>query len=78
MEDSQPAGWGSIVCSSTREPNAASEENRTMEDLADDAKQDLTAVIVTDEKPAILNPEDDAARTQECEYCGHYPCGCGG
>ena len=67
-----------MVCLSPREPNAASEEKSTVEDVANDAKQDLAAVIVTDDQPVIPIPEEDAAGTQECEYCGHYPCGCGG
>jgi hypothetical protein len=47
-------------------------------DLADEAKEDLTLVIAADDKPVVLNPKEEAARTHECEYCGHNPCGCGG
>ena len=47
-------------------------------DLADETKEDLTLAIMDDDRPLVFNPEEEAARTQECEYCGHYPCGCGG
>lgn len=57
-----------------------------MTDLGDEAKGDLTLVIMADEvademaddKPVILNPKEEAATMQGCEHCGCYPCGCGG
>jgi len=29
--------------------------------------------VAAEEKPA-----EEMAMIRECEYCGHYPCGCGG
>ncbi len=49
-----------------------------MKDLADEAKDDLTVVVVPDSKPASLDPKEEAVIIEACEYCGHYPCGCGG
>ena len=49
-----------------------------MKDLADELREDPTLVIRADEEPVILNPKEEAPTMQECEYCGHYPCGCGG
>jgi hypothetical protein len=55
-------------------------ENRTVEDSADETKEDHRLVIVTCESPVILNfnAEEKAAHVKVCEYCGHFPCGCGG
>ncbi len=49
-----------------------------MNDLADEAKQDLAVAIIADDQPLILNPEEEKAEMKVCEYCGHCPCGCGG
>ena len=61
-----------------REPNAASQENNTVKDLADEAKEDVALAIIGDDQPVTLDSQEEAARMQECEYCGHYPRGCGG
>jgi hypothetical protein len=53
-------------------------------DLADEAKEDLALVTTADGQPVILVREregltsEDEPEMQVCEYCGHYPCGCGG
>ena len=52
--------------------------NRTVKGLAYETEEDLRPEIVTCEKPVIFVSEAEAARVQECEYCGHSPCGCGG
>ena len=53
-----------------------------MKDLAEEPKEDIALVIVADDEPVMLHPEqeanEEAATMQECPYCGHYPCGCGG
>ena len=49
-----------------------------MTDVADEASQDLAVVITVDQEPVVLNPHEEAAQMQECEYCGHLPCACGG
>ena len=56
--------------------------NNTMTDPTDEAMGDLTLATVADEmaddKSAILDLEEEAATMRRCEYCGCYPCGCGG
>ena len=49
-----------------------------MNDLAAEVKQDPALALIADLQPVIVNPEKETARMQECEYCGHAPCGCGG
>ncbi len=53
-----------------------------MSDLADEAMGDLASVTPVDETagdpPVILDFQKEAATMQGCEYCGWYPCGCGG
>lgn len=49
-----------------------------MKDLADEAKDDFALVMLADAEPVMCNPEEEAAGIETCEYCGHYPCGCGG
>ncbi len=49
-----------------------------MNDLAEEPKQDLTFTLIADDQPVILNPAEETAGMQVCEYCGHAPCGCGG
>ena len=64
----------------------ARRESSTVKDFADETKDGLCTVIVACEEPIVLNPEEparlhtkeEAFHTQECEYCGHAPCGCGG
>ena len=34
--------------------------------------------VMTDVEPVVPCPEEEMAGIQECEYCGHAPCGCGG
>ena len=53
-------------------------ENSTVKDLAVEPKEDASPLIMVDEKPAIFSPEEEAAKIEDCQYCGHYPCGCGG
>ena len=47
-------------------------------DLADEPLEDHVSVTVADDKPTIVDLEEEAAGMQECRYCGYYPCGCGG
>lgn len=49
-----------------------------MSDVADEACQDLASLITADDQPIVVNPDEEAAQMQECEYCGHLPCACGG
>ena len=49
-----------------------------MTDLADETNEDLTSLIVADDEPVVLCPKREAAAIEECEHCGHAPCGCGG
>lgn len=49
-----------------------------MNDLADEARQDLAVALAPEPEPMILNPEEKATEVPVCEYCGHSPCGCGG
>ena len=49
-----------------------------VEDLADETRQDAAPVLEADELPVIFHPGERPADTQECDYCGHRPCGCGG
>jgi hypothetical protein len=49
-----------------------------MTDVADEATQDLASVITADDQPVVVSPNEEAVSVQECEYCGHYPCACGG
>ena len=48
-----------------------------MTDLANEVHDDIT-LVVANEEPVILNIEEELARMTECDYCGHFPCGCGG
>jgi hypothetical protein len=47
-------------------------------DLADETNEQLASLVVTDDEPVVLSPNKEAAAIEECEYCGHAPCGCGG
>lgn len=49
-----------------------------MKDVADETTHDAPPVLEADPVPVILHPDDEPTDTQECEYCGHFPCGCGG
>ena len=49
-----------------------------MNDLADDAKQDLAVALIAEEPGLFLNPEEAKLELNVCEHCGHCPCGCGG
>lgn len=58
-----------------------------VENLADRPNEDVTLVVMPDDKqasqPDAATAKEDAASEstvgpQECEYCGHKPCGCGG
>ena len=31
-----------------------------------------------DPEPVVLNPSEEPASIEECQYCGHLPCACGG
>ena len=54
------------------------EENSTVTDIADEVRDDAIAVVAANDEPVILNIEEESARINGCEFCGHYPCGCGG
>lgn len=49
-----------------------------MNDLADEAKQEIAVALIPEEQPVFLNPEKKPIEIPVCEYCGHCPCGCGG
>lgn len=49
-----------------------------MNHVAEQTQDDLEVVILDEQEPVILDFEEEAARLQVCEYCGHLPCGCGG
>ena len=49
-----------------------------MTDVADEASHDLALVITPDDEPVVVHPDEEAVSMRECEYCGHYPCACGG
>lgn len=49
-----------------------------MNDFADEVRDDGTLMFVSNDEPVILNIEEELAQVQTCDYCGHYPCGCGG
>jgi hypothetical protein len=54
------------------------EEKSTVTDIADEVRDDGTFVVVANDEPVILNLEEESAKMNGCDYCGHYPCGCGG
>jgi hypothetical protein len=54
------------------------QENNTVKDLADEPKQDHALALMGDDEPLVVDLDEDAAPVEECEYCGHFPCGCGG
>ncbi len=54
------------------------EENSTVTDIANEVRDDATAVVAANDEPVILNIEEESARINGCDFCGHYPCGCGG
>jgi hypothetical protein len=58
--------------------NAAAQENDMVIDVAHETTRELALVAAADDGPAVLNPREETATARECEYCGHYPCGCGG
>ena len=49
-----------------------------MTDVADEASQDLSLAIPADPEPIVLTPTEEPATIEECQYCGHLPCACGG
>jgi len=52
--------------------------DEVMGDLALATMADKTADETADDTPAILGLKEEAATMRRCEYCGCYPCGCGG
>jgi hypothetical protein len=60
------------------EPRGADQENRMVKDLVDETREDTASELEPDDLPVVAGPEEEPADTQECRYCGHYPCGCGG
>ena len=59
------------VASYTKEIDAVSE-------MPLETGEDLAAVATTDDRPVVLNPSEEPCALEECAYCGHSPCGCGG
>jgi len=46
--------------------------------VADGALENLTLVVMPGEMPEAVDFEEEQSAGQECQYCGHSPCGCGG
>lgn len=45
----------------------------------DDAQTELDLTVVDEQpEPMVLDFEEEYARLRLCDYCGHFPCGCGG
>lgn len=49
-----------------------------MNHIADQAQDELELAVLDEQEPVILDFEEESARLRICEYCGHFPCGCGG
>lgn len=49
-----------------------------MNDTSNEVRDTATGVFATNDEPVILNLQEESAELKACEYCGHYPCGCGG
>ena len=49
-----------------------------MIDFPNEASEDISSLTMPDYEPLTQDAEEEPARTQECDYCGHFPCGCGG
>ena len=49
-----------------------------METLTREATENLALAAIADDELVIIDTKDEVAGTQECEYCGYDPCGCGG
>jgi len=49
------------------------------EPLAEQPPEQTAAALVADQQPnATTEEQPPAVAPSECQYCGHFPCGCGG
>lgn len=53
-------------------------ETSTVKELIDPREEDHDVMIATDDEPTIPDCGGDPEAMQGCNYCGCYPCGCGG
>lgn len=49
-----------------------------MTDLVDDTRETPTTTLEAIALPEVFDPEEETTDVEECQYCGHFPCGCGG
>ncbi len=52
-------------------------------DVNEDVNEDPTLTYLAADRPSVIgavvvNSEEEPTRIEECDYCGHIPCGCGG
>jgi hypothetical protein len=49
-----------------------------MRESIEEPREMITCVVVPDTAIGFVDLEDEPSAVEECCWCGHSPCGCGG